>query len=134
MSARHLKTGRDGEEAARAYLESCGYVIVARNWRGGGGELDLVCRLGREIIFVEVKTRASSGRTLPIQALTPAKQQRLVRAASAYLSQNRLWETPCRFDVISVFSGSSGNQVEHCTNAFEFANIVGSRHSSWQPW
>ena len=134
MSARHLNTGHAGEQAAQAYLQSCGYTIVARNWRGGGGELDMVCRHGQELIFVEVKTRAKAGRTLPIQALTVAKQRKLIRAASAYLSRHQLWDAPCRFDIISVHADSSGHQVEHCRNAFEIASVMDSRHSSWQPW
>lgn len=107
MAARHLALGAAGEEAAAKLLAAKGYRILARNWRSGGLELDLVCREGRTIVFVEVKTR-SPGRTTPAEALSPAKRAKLVRAASLWLSENDSWDAPCRFDLVAVTPAADG--------------------------
>lgn len=59
--AAHLVLGRRGEEAAVRLLLAKGYTILARNWRIRSGELDIVARDGRTLVFVEVKTRRRSG-------------------------------------------------------------------------
>ena len=59
--AAHLVLGRRGEEAAVRLLLAKGYTILARNWRVRSGELDIVARDGRTLVFVEVKTRRRSG-------------------------------------------------------------------------
>ena len=79
-----------------------GYRPRHRNWRGGGGELDLVAERGREIVFIEVKTRSSDLFGGAISAVNADKKRHLVRASSAYLSSHDLWDRPCRFDVVTV--------------------------------
>jgi putative endonuclease len=78
-----------------------GYRLRHRNWRGAGGELDLVVERRREIVFVEVKARRSEDFGGAAAALDAKKKKNLVRAASAYLSRFSLWERPCRYDLIT---------------------------------
>ena len=106
--------GRVGEELAAAHLQRLGYVVVARNVRAGGGEIDIIARDGPLLCFIEVRRRR---RVLDaLVSVDARKQRRLVRAATAYLT--RLREVPrCRFDVVVV--GPAG--VELVRGAFEAA-------------
>ncbi len=130
----HLRRGVKGEDAAAAFLEAAGYVILARNWRRHRLELDLVCRHGDVLVFVEVKTRAARGLAAPADALTPAKQASLNRAAAAYLSEYALWETPCRFDLVAVTAGPQAFEVEHVPDAFQWSQTLRDGDAAWQPW
>lgn len=137
MVARHLKRGREGERAAKRFLKKKGYKIVVENWRGTGGELDMVATIGHTLVFVEVKTRAEGGMAGPAEALTREKQKRLARAAGEYLTRNKLWESRCRFDVVllTIHGDDDVNpEIEHIENAFDFSDAVGRGDASWQPW
>ena len=81
--------GLSGESHAAAYLENEGFEILARRWRYGRKEIDLVARRRELVVFVEVKTR-SSERFAPIAtSVSAAKQRNLVEAASGWLCQPR---------------------------------------------
>jgi putative endonuclease len=60
--------------------------VLARNWRGGGGELDLVVRRGPKLRLVEVKTRAADD-PVGLESVGPEKQRRLIGAAQAWLRE-----------------------------------------------
>lgn len=93
--------GKLGEDLAAAWLVEQGYRIVARNVRTRGGEIDIVARDGETLCFLEVKARAGADYGPAIAAVTPAKQRRLARAATAYLV-HRQADGPCRFDVLGM--------------------------------
>ena len=110
--------GNRGEDTAVAYLENLGYRILHRNFTFGKLELDIVARDGKELVFVEVKTRSSSRYLAPEDALTPSKQALLRRAADAYF---QVWVrdlTPCRFDVIAIVDDGVEMEIRHIKNAF----------------
>lgn len=113
------RRGDRGEDAAARHLKGRGYRILERNWRWRQWELDLVCRDGDTVVFVEVKTRSARTMGTPADALTRAKQQRLVKAASRYLSEHDLWDSPCRFDLVGVVDNGDGLAIEHMENAFD---------------
>ena len=94
--------GRRGEWAALLLLLLKGYRPRHRNWRGAGGELDLVVERRGEIVFVEVKARSGDLLGGAIGAVDAHKKRILTRASSAYLSRHDLWERPCRFDIVTV--------------------------------
>jgi putative endonuclease len=94
--------GLQGETAAAEELERLGYRIVARNFRAGRIEVDLVAEQGGDLVFVEVKTRSSLGHGLPAEAVSPAKQRRLAAAAAAYCADQEDDTLPVRFDVVEV--------------------------------
>ena len=84
-----------------------GYEVVARTWRCRGGELDLVVRQGKTLVFCEVKARGGQAFGAPAEAVTRAKQARIRRLAAAWLRE----EAPrraatIRFDVVSVLRGA----------------------------
>jgi putative endonuclease len=96
------EVGRRGEDAAAAYLERIGLQIVERNWRTSRGEIDLVALDGEELVLCEVKTRRTSSRGTPEEAVSLAKQRRLVRLAEAYIAAAGVRPCAVRFDVISI--------------------------------
>ncbi len=108
--------GADGEAAVAAWYSGRGYEVVARNWRCPTGELDLVVRKGRTLVFCEVKTRTSAAFGAPVEAVTPRKQARLRRLAGRWLeSAGRPGSiSDLRFDVASVLAG----EIEVIEGAF----------------
>ena len=58
MTEKRLKLGREGEDAAEAYLKKKGYRIVEKNFRCKLGEIDIIAELGGVVVFIEVKARA----------------------------------------------------------------------------
>ena len=95
--------GLKGEKLAERFLKRRGYRVLYRRYRGPqGGEVDLVCRDGETLVFVEVKTRASLAFGRPAEAVNAAKEKLIARGALAWL---RLLDDPeilFRFDVVEV--------------------------------
>ncbi|HLX30605.1 MAG TPA: YraN family protein [Casimicrobiaceae bacterium] len=91
--------GARAEALAADYLIRQGLAIVARNFRTRAGEIDLIARDGRMLVFVEVRLRSSRAYGGAAESITPRKRARLVAAASGYLASLRD-EPPCRFDAI----------------------------------
>lgn len=103
--AAHIALGRRGEEAAVRLLLAKGYVILARNWRVRSGELDIVARDGRTIVFVEVKTLRREGYYRPGDNLSTRQMRRNYRAALYYYRVIGRPSLPGRFDLIEVIAG-----------------------------
>jgi putative endonuclease len=97
-----------------AWYEAHGYSVVDRNWRCRQGELDLVARRGRVVVFCEVKTRSSTAFGAPVEAVTRTKQARLRGLAARWLEDSDLVAREIRFDVASVLDG----QIEVLEGAF----------------
>ncbi len=97
-----------------AWYEANGYAVVARNWRCRQGELDLVARRGRVVVFCEVKTRSSTAFGAPVEAVTRTKQARLRVLAARWLEDSDVVAREIRFDVASVLDG----QLEVLEGAF----------------
>ena len=134
MTADHLTLGREGEEAAAHLLRSLGMEIVEHNFRCRLGEVDLICRQGDTLVFVEVKTRGQGSLGVGTDAVDKGKRLRLVRAVSEYLSANELWDRPCRFDVVSVVKRGDRLSAEHLPDAFQAGSEFGQKGRGWQPW
>ncbi|MCA9052802.1 MAG: YraN family protein [Planctomycetaceae bacterium] len=112
--------GDRGERAAVRYLRRHGFQILARQARSRLGEIDIIATEGDWVVFVEVKTRTSTVKGHPVEAVTPDKQRQLTRAALAWLKHRGWLERRCRFDVIAV-TWRPGQQpvIEHFPAAFE---------------
>jgi len=93
--------GRLGEELAVRALTARGYRIRERNWRCTAGELDIVAEDGDVLVFIEVKTRRGREYGTPEEAVTPAKQARLVELAATYVQESG-WQSDWRIDVVAV--------------------------------
>lgn len=116
-------TGVRGEEEAARFLSRCGYAILDKNVRTRAGEIDLVAKEGKTLVFVEVKTRKGLDGDPPQAAVTTRKQNQLGKLAHGYLKLKRLREQPCRFDVVSVIVNDEGSVklIRHIPNAFSVA-------------
>ena len=107
--------GGQGEADARSFLEQKGAKILEMNYRRPTGEIDIIARKGRTILFVEVKRRSSLRYGRPAEAVDRAKRGHILRTAALYLQENRLADAPVRFDVIEILPG----EMRHIENAFD---------------
>ena len=107
--------GALAEEQAARFLAARGLKILARNHRCRGGEIDLVCRDGATLVFVEVRLRTSRAFGGAAASITPAKQRRIVLAANHYLA-GKPWPA-CRFDAVLL----DGESIDWIKNAFDAA-------------
>lgn len=108
------RLGRAGEERAAAWYVDRGFEVVDRNWRCRHGEIDLVVRRGRLVVFVEVKTRRTSSFGNPFEAVTAAKRQRIRRLAAAWIAGAAERPGDVRFDVVGVL----GDELSVIAGAF----------------
>ena len=113
--------GRRGEDAAARFLEAAGYRIIERSLRYPCGELDLVALDGDTVVFIEVKTRTSTERGLPADAVDKKKQARTTLAALTYLKAKRMLDRRTRFDVVAVLwpTGAAEPEIKHYRAAFQ---------------
>ncbi len=145
----HLALGAAGEAEAARRLAARGFRILARNWRPAGParslELDIVAEHKGSLVFVEVKTRrntdgqgspdAPQSELGPRDNFTPAKRNRIIRAAKAYLQENGCWDRPCRFDLACItFIPGHPPALEHYAHVIEIDQPVGGGNTPWQPW
>jgi len=106
--------GNAGEETAARYLEARGFVVEAVQVKTRFGEIDLVCRQGAEVVFVEVKTRRSRTYGYPEEAITRAKFRTLVHCAEAWMQKHGGMERSWRIDVIAIEVAPDGtNDIVH---------------------
>lgn len=95
--------GRDGEDRAVRLLEASGYRVVGRNVRVPGGEIDVICKDGEVVVFVEVKARTSA-RFGSALAAVDARKRRKLRALAADWLQIAAPQARARFDVVTVLA------------------------------
>lgn len=105
MTHRRLALGARGEALAADWYLAEGYEVLDRNWRCRDGELDLVLRRGRTLVFCEVKTRTTDAFGVPAEAVTHAKQRRIRRLAARWLDEGSVRPGQIRFDVAAVLAG-----------------------------
>jgi putative endonuclease len=118
--------GQRGEELAARFLERRGFVILARNLRSRLGEIDLIARDHRTLVFVEVKARRGRGGDPPQAAVDGRKRTRLARLAADYLAREWLGDRACRFDVVAVtFDPAEQARLEHFPAAFAIDGWTG---------
>ena len=105
------------EQQAAEFLKEKGYQILTANFRSRYGEIDLVARQGKYLVFVEVKYRKDIRGGHPLEAVNLSKQRKICRTAEYYcLRYGYGEETPCRFDVIGIL----GTEMIHVEHAFSF--------------
>jgi len=95
------KTAQEGEDKAAEYLEKRGMEILARNWRYGHSEIDLIVRDGERIVFIEVKTRRTLKFGFPETAVKEGKKKAIFRASEEYIYKSG-HKGEIRFDIIAV--------------------------------
>ncbi|MHB1345357.1 MAG: YraN family protein [Thermoleophilia bacterium] len=109
MALTSVARGRRAEDAASDYLRSYEWEIVAQNHRTPVGEIDLVCRDGCTLVFVEVKARSSSFFGEALEAVGPRKERRLRAAAAWWMAERGRATNEVRFDVVVVMLDVDGS-------------------------
>ena len=110
-----ISKGRRGENIAAEYLVRQGFVLLERNYRRLGCEVDIIAMDGGTTVFIEVKARSSRTVGLGREAVTYAKQRNIIKAASAYLTENGLWDAPVRS------CGMRGRVYQKCLSGVIFS-------------
>jgi len=113
--------GKQGENDAVAHLKRNGYRILIRNYRTRLGEIDIIAKDGKSLVFIEVKARKSEHFGSPKWAITPVKQRKMSMVALQYLKETQQIQTKARFDVVTVGPEGKAARIEIIKNAFELA-------------
>jgi len=115
--------GRWGELWATQHLQRAGYTILARNWRAGPLELDIVARDGETLVFVEVRTRRgplAAALDAALESVGPRKRAHVLEAAQAYLLAHAPEGVAWRVDVVAVALQGERWQVEVIRDALSW--------------
>ena len=115
---RRIPAGRRGEQVAARHLKRCGYLILARNYRAAGAEIDLIALDDSTLVFVEVKFRIGSGFGTPVEAVDHEKRERIRRAARAFAEWRGVQDLPARFDVVALNGAGRSSRLELIKDAF----------------
>ncbi len=117
QAAKRATDGRIAERLAGHFLEQQGLTILECNYRCRGGEVDLVCRDRRGLVFVEVRLRRSAGYGGAAASITAGKRERIILAAQHYLATHAAGDADCRFDCV-LLDDLSESAIEWLRDAF----------------
>ena len=119
MSLSRRQRGDIGEKLARKHLQGLGYKILETNFRSREGEIDIIAQDKEELVFVEVRTRASDEFGTPEESVTAAKKEKLISLALAYLQTHPHLPSLWRIDVVAVELDREGkaSRIELIQNA-----------------
>ena len=112
------RLGKWGEDRAVHFLLKKGYTIIERNFRTKQGEIDIIAKEGKTVIFVEVKTKMRGGFGAPEEWVDHKKQIQIGKVASAYLQMAVNDDVACRFDVVAIDGYGNKFEVRHIVDAF----------------
>lgn len=117
MADERHERGRRGEDEAARVLKKKGYKILERNFRGRFGEIDIVAKDGKSVVFVEVKTRSATDADYgtPGEAVGAKKRDRIIKAAQEWLRRCKDNDRQARFDVVEVIIREDGDGEEGLT-------------------
>lgn len=116
------KLGDLGEKLAGEYLQDTeGYLVLNKNYRCPLGEIDLICRDGQYLVFVEIRSSSTESINMAAESINYRKQRKLKQLARYYLLKERLGSPLCRFDVVLILLDEvrhSARELLHLKNAF----------------
>jgi len=115
---RNAQLGKRGEDMAADYLSDAGMEILARNYRAGHGEIDIIAKDGNSLVFIEVKSNMSRAFGPPETWVDRRKQQNIIMVAEAWLEENQIEDVDCRFDVIAIHFAKHPPYINHIKDAF----------------
>ncbi len=114
-----MTRGKLGEDIALEFLTKKGYKLIERNYYSRFGEIDIIMKNDRYIIFVEVKLRKNNKYGTPAEFVTAKKQQKIIITAEDWLLKNKTELQP-RFDVIEIYMPKDNKvSINHIENAFD---------------
>lgn len=118
MSAHNQTLGHLGERIAERWLRKQGYTILARRFRHGRRDIDLVAQREATIAFVEVKARKGDAFGDPVEAVHARKQRELTKSARLWIARHGRDGEAYQFDVVGVLLDGDRVRVKHVANAF----------------
>ncbi len=117
------RSGKAGERHVLQMLQNRGYTFVAANYRSRFGEIDIIVKDEKYIVFVEVKTRDADSLSGPLEAVTAAKRKKLVQTALLFLQEHTQLQTlQPRFDAAGVITTGKEKiikEIQYITDAFD---------------
>lgn len=116
MYKRH-EIGKQGEELAVQYLIDNGYKIIQRNYECNQGEIDIISKYKKEIVFIEVKSRTNEIYGKPKDAVNIKKKQHIYNSAEYYIYSKHLENNPVRIDVIEIYKKNNIFKINHIKQA-----------------
>lgn len=105
-------TGNRGETLAAEYLVKKGYKIIQRNYRSKWGEIDIICKQEKIIVFVEVKTKTTDRFGEPWEMVNHWKAEQVKRMGEVWCREYR-WTGRVRMDVVGVYLNEEEPRIEH---------------------
>ena len=121
MQNKRQQFGKESESIAIRHLKKSGYKILEQNYRNKLGEIDIIAKDKKTLVFIEVKARKSDLFGSPKWAVTPKKQRKISMVALYYLKATKQSNIKARFDVVAIRSAQDTHRVEIIKNAFELA-------------
>lgn len=116
---RHHDLGRRGEDLAAAFLARRGWRVLARNFRSGHREIDLIVRRGAVVAFVEVKARSRSDYGHPLQAIDWKKRRDIAAVARSWIGEHGQPGDIYRFDAVALLKAGAGRiRLQHVPDAW----------------
>jgi putative endonuclease len=110
--------GFDKEHKALEALIEKGYSILETNYSSRFGEIDIIAQKDNCIVFIEVKYRSSKFCGLPQEAVTKAKQNKIIKTAVSYIVERNIKDTDYRFDIIAISKSKGADLIEFIQDAF----------------
>ncbi|UCD32344.1 MAG: YraN family protein [Desulfobacterales bacterium] len=121
MENQRQKFGKESESIAVKHLRKQGYKILEQNYRTKMGEIDIIAKDKKTLVFIEVKARRSHLFGNPKWAITPKKQRQISKVALYYLKVTKQTKAKARFDVVTIRSFEEKPRIDIIKNAFELA-------------
>ncbi len=123
MTTKYQQFGEKSESVAVDFLKKQGYRIIELNYRTKLGEIDIIAKQEKTLVFIEVKARKSSRFGRPELAVTPKKQRKISMVALFYLKSTKQSNAKARFDVVAINSAKAKESpnIKIIKNAFELA-------------
>jgi putative endonuclease len=120
MKINQNNAGLAAEKLAATYLAKHGLIIVVQNYHCRFGEIDLIMKDGKTLVFVEVRLRSNPKFGNAAASITPQKQQKLINTAQHYLQEfaKQHGDCACRFDAI-LMNKADVEHLEWLRNAFD---------------
>jgi len=113
--------GTIAEEAAKNYLCSNQLTFIEQNYHCRQGEIDLIMKENKQLVFVEVRYRKNKHHGTGIESITKEKQRRIITTAQHYLHQHKLTEAvSCRFDIVGVEPARKAQEKNSTNEEFFF--------------
>ncbi|ADZ91581.1 YraN family protein [Marinomonas mediterranea] len=101
LSKKHSTSGKVAEHLAAEFLERNGLTVIDRNFHSRYGEIDIICKEGEVVVFVEVKFRKNHTRGKAVESITPSKLSKILLTAQYWIKRHKHEHSPVRFDAVT---------------------------------